>query len=177
MTADRGLLASGNEPWGRAWYEGTFLPKIGPWALYGLWFTIVILFAPQGDAITSGPLDVAPIAIPLLAYVALMWGGGFGLGAGLGLGYERTTTPAFTGAGNNFELAIAVAIATFGAASGRLWPASSDRSSKYRPSSVLSTPASPCVGDSAPAHPTGHGPTHVPGPVRRTEVRANRAAR
>ncbi|WP_343994814.1 ACR3 family arsenite efflux transporter, partial [Terrabacter terrae] len=104
---------------GRAWYEGTFLPRIGPWALYGLLFTIVILFALQGDAITSRPLEVARIAIPLLVYFALMWGGGFGLGAGLGLGYERTTTLAFTAAGNNFELAIAVAIATFGAASGQ----------------------------------------------------------
>ena len=104
---------------GRAWYEATFLPKVGPWALYGLLFTIVILFALQGDAITSSPLDVARIAVPLLVYFAMMWGGGFALGAGLGLGYERTTTLAFTAAGNNFELAIAVAIATFGAASGQ----------------------------------------------------------
>jgi len=104
---------------GRAWYEATFLPKVGPWALYGLLFTIVILFALQGDAITSSPLDVARIAVPLLVYFAVMWGGGFALGAGLGLGYERTTTLAFTAAGNNFELAIAVAIATFGAASGQ----------------------------------------------------------
>lgn len=104
---------------GRAWYEGTFLSRVAPWALYGLLFTIVILFALQGEAITSRPLDVVRIAIPLLAYFALMWGGGFALGAGLGLGYERTTTLAFTAAGNNFELAIAVAIATFGAASGQ----------------------------------------------------------
>ncbi len=104
---------------GRVWYEEKFLPKVGPWALYGLLFTIVILFALQGDAITSHPLDVARIALPLLAYFALMWGGGFGLGAGLGLGYARTTTLAFTAAGNNFELAIAVAIATFGATSGQ----------------------------------------------------------
>ncbi len=104
---------------GRAWYEGSFLPKVGPWALYGLLFTIVILFALQGDAIASRPLDVARIAIPLLVYFAVMWGGGFALGGGLGLGYERTTTLAFTAAGNNFELAIAVAIATFGAASGQ----------------------------------------------------------
>ncbi|MFC7621515.1 ACR3 family arsenite efflux transporter [Microlunatus sp. GCM10028923] len=104
---------------GRTWYEDRFLPKIGPWALYGLLFTIVILFALQGDRITSQPLDVARIALPLLAYFALMWGGGYLLGRLLGLSYERTTTLAFTAAGNNFELAIAVAIATFGATSGQ----------------------------------------------------------
>jgi len=104
---------------GRDWYETKFIPKVGPWALYGLLFTIVILFALQGEAITSRPLDVARIALPLLVYFAVMWGGGFGLGAAIGLGYERTTTLAFTAAGNNFELAIAVAIATFGAASGQ----------------------------------------------------------
>jgi ACR3 family arsenite transporter len=104
---------------GRDWYESTLLPRIGPWALYGLLFTIVILFALQGKQITSQPLDVVRIAIPLLAYFAIMWGGGYLLGAVLGLGYERTTTLAFTAAGNNFELAIAVAIATYGATSGQ----------------------------------------------------------
>jgi arsenite transporter len=104
---------------GRDWYESTFLPRIGPWALYGLLFTIVILFALQGHQITSRPLDVLRIAVPLLAYFAVMWGGGYLLGAILGLGYPRTTTLAFTAAGNNFELAIAVCIATYGAASGQ----------------------------------------------------------
>ncbi|MEU6562921.1 ACR3 family arsenite efflux transporter [Nocardia nova] len=104
---------------GRAWYESTLIPRIGPWALYGLLFTIVILFALQGHQITARPWDVARIAVPLLAYFAIMWGGGYLYGRLAGLGYERTTTLAFTAAGNNFELAIAVAIATYGATSGQ----------------------------------------------------------
>ncbi|MCF8572268.1 ACR3 family arsenite efflux transporter [Gordonia sp. HY002] len=104
---------------GRDWYETSFLPKIGPWALYGLLFTIVVLFALQGEQITSRPWDVARIALPLLAYFAVMWGGGYLLGAAMRLGYARTTTLAFTAAGNNFELAIAVAIGTYGATSGQ----------------------------------------------------------
>ncbi|QCH23993.1 ACR3 family arsenite efflux transporter [Mycobacteroides salmoniphilum] len=104
---------------GRSWYETRFLPTVGPWALWGLLFTIVILFALQGAQISSRPWDVARIAVPLLAYFAIMWGGGYLLGAALGLGYPRTATLAFTAAGNNFELAIAVAIATWGATSGQ----------------------------------------------------------
>jgi ACR3 family arsenite transporter len=104
---------------GREWYEGRFLPRIGPIALYGLLFTIVLLFALQGDALTSHPWDVARIALPLLAYFALMFGGSFLLGMRLRLGYAKTATLAFTAAGNNFELAIAVAIGTFGVTSGQ----------------------------------------------------------
>ncbi|WP_416366368.1 ACR3 family arsenite efflux transporter [Nocardioides sp.] len=104
---------------GREWYEDTFLPRIGPMALYGLLFTIVILFALQGDTITGKPLDVARIALPLLAYFAIMWAGSFALGVALKMTYERTTTLAFTAAGNNFELAIAVAIGVFGVSSGQ----------------------------------------------------------
>jgi ACR3 family arsenite transporter len=104
---------------GRTWYETRYLPRVGPIALYGLLFTIVVLFALQGHQITSRPLDVVRIAAPLLAYFAIMWAGSYALGRGIGLSYERTTTLAFTAAGNNFELAIAVAIATFGATSGQ----------------------------------------------------------
>ena len=104
---------------GREWYETAFLPKIGPWALYGLLFTIVLLFALQGDAITSNPLDVVRIALPLLAYFAITFSLGMIIGRQLKLGYAKTTTLAFTAAGNNFELAIAVAIGTFGITSGQ----------------------------------------------------------
>ncbi|MDT0300641.1 ACR3 family arsenite efflux transporter [Streptomonospora wellingtoniae] len=104
---------------GRAWYEDRFLPRIGPLALYGLLFTIVMLFALQGEAITSNPLDVARIALPLLTYFVLMWGLSMLLGRGIRLSYERSTTLAFTAAGNNFELAIAVAVGVFGVTSGQ----------------------------------------------------------
>jgi arsenite transporter len=104
---------------GRDWYETRLLPRIAPAALYGLLFTVVVLFALQGHTITSRPLDVARIALPLLAYFALMWTGSFALGHRLRLSYERATTLAFTAAGNNFELAIAVAIGVFGVTSGQ----------------------------------------------------------
>ncbi|MCD6638591.1 MAG: ACR3 family arsenite efflux transporter [Nocardioides sp.] len=109
----------GERRWGREAYESSFLPRVGPWALYGLLFTIVVLFALQGEQVTSRPVDVARIALPLLAYFALMWGGGYLLGKAMRMTYERTATLAFTAAGNNFELAIAVAIATFGVTSGQ----------------------------------------------------------
>ncbi|MBK5222229.1 MAG: ACR3 family arsenite efflux transporter [Acidimicrobiia bacterium] len=104
---------------GTEWYEQRFLPRIGPVALYGLLFTIVILFALQGEQITGRPLDVARVAVPLLIYFALMWFGSFAAGYRLGLPYDRNTSVAFTAAGNNFELAIAVAIAVFGVTSGQ----------------------------------------------------------
>jgi len=104
---------------GTEWYENTFLPRIGPIALYGLLFTIVVLFALQGEQITDNPLDVARVAVPLLIYFALMWGGAFLAAYRLGLPYERNASVAFTAAGNNFELAIAVAIAVFGVTSGQ----------------------------------------------------------
>lgn len=109
----------GERKLGREKYESNFLPRVGPWALYGLLFTIVVLFALQGGTITSRPLDVVRIALPLLVYFAVMWFGTFAFGKAIGLAYDRTATLAFTAAGNNFELAIAVAIATFGVTSGQ----------------------------------------------------------
>jgi len=104
---------------GVEWYETRFLPRIAPWALWGLLFTVVILFALQGETITSKPLDVIRIAVPLLIYFALMWFVSFALGLRLGFGYPRNTTIAFTAASNNFELAIAVAIGVYGVTSGQ----------------------------------------------------------
>ena len=112
--------AIGERSKGRVWYERRFLPRIGPLALYGLLFTIVVLFALQGHTITSRPWQVARIAVPLLAYFALMFGAGFALGHRLHLGHAKTTTLAFTAAGNNFELAIAVTIGVFGITSGQV---------------------------------------------------------
>jgi ACR3 family arsenite transporter len=104
---------------GTEWYEQQFLPRIGPVALYGLLFTIVVLFALQGEKITADPLDVARVAIPLLIYFALMWFGSFGAGYRMSFPYDRNASIAFTAAGNNFELAIAVSIAVFGITSGQ----------------------------------------------------------
>ena len=88
-------------------------------ALYGLLFTIVILFALQGKKITSEPLDVARIALPLLAYFVIMWFAGFAVSRWLHLSYPRTVSLAFSAASNDFELAIAVAIGVFGVTSGQ----------------------------------------------------------
>lgn len=104
---------------GREWYEHRFLPRISPLATWGLLFTVVVLFALQGGRISREPWDVARIAAPLIIYFAIMFTLGFVLGHALHLGYEKTATLAFTGAGNNFELAIAVCVGTFGVASGQ----------------------------------------------------------
>lgn len=104
---------------GREWYDTKFVPFISPFALYGLLFTIVVMFALQGDAITSDPLAVIAIAVPLLLYFAIMWTLAFVAGVRGRLGYPKTATLAFTAAGNNFELAIAVCISVWGVASGQ----------------------------------------------------------
>jgi arsenite transporter len=104
---------------GKEGYEQRFLPKISPITLYGLLFTIVVLFAIQGDTITAQPLDVARIALPLLVYFAGMWIAGFVIGKLIALGYPQTASLAFTVASNDFELAIAVAVGVFGATSGQ----------------------------------------------------------
>ncbi|WP_409996537.1 ACR3 family arsenite efflux transporter [Cyanobium sp. Maggiore-St4-Cus] len=102
---------------GVRWYEKTFLPRLAPWALYGLLFTIVVMFALQGQAITSDPVQVLWIAIPLFIYFVLMWSLALVIGRSSGLDYRRTSSLAFTAAGNNFELAIAVSISVWGVTS------------------------------------------------------------
>ena len=104
---------------GREWFESKVIPRIAPITLYGLLFTIVLLFAIQGNAITAAPLTVARIALPLLVYFASMWALGFLVGRAMNLGYPKTATLAFTIASNDFELAIAVAVGVWGASSGQ----------------------------------------------------------
>ena len=109
----------GERTHGVEWYEQRFIPRIAPFALWGLLFTVVLLFALQGETITAKPVDVLRIALPLLAYFALMWGVSFALGLWLRIGYPRNATLSFTAASNNFELAIAVAIGVYGVTSGQ----------------------------------------------------------
>ena len=103
---------------GEAWYEQVFMPRFGPTALVGLLYTIVLMFAMQGDRIVELPIDVLRIAAPLVVYFLLMFGLSMALARRLGFAYAESASLSFTAAGNNFELAIAVAIATFGLGSG-----------------------------------------------------------
>ena len=103
---------------GEDWYETKFLPRIGPTALLGLLYTIVLMFAMQGDKIIAHPFDVLRIALPLVIYFAITFVSAFLLSRKLGFSYEETAALSFTAAGNNFELAIAVAVGLFGISSG-----------------------------------------------------------